>query len=207
MPSRMSGLRDLADKMELVCSLNHSPSRHVPPRLMIRGEEDKVRRFASRADFEIRYLLPFPVANMRRREDSQRTPPLGYRFERSMPTFLPPDGVEVLMHSRPGAPRYWSAQVAGGTVWSYAPEATSFWVCRALGLASARLGKGGELEAHRSFLPLSLARWLSSVSGISPGPIDDQYLNVASSRKLAERTLQIANNIVQPHSIAGGLND
>lgn len=207
MPSRMSGLEDLAGHTALVYSLNNSPSPHVPPRLMVRGTEHAIRDFASRAELEIRYLPPSPIAHVHRREDAQHIPPLGYRPERSMPTFMPPECVELLMHSRSGAPRYWSARTEGHQVWSYAPEAPSFWICRKLGLETTRLGKGAELEAHRSFLPLSIARWLSGASSISPGPINGQYLNVASSRQLAERTIEFVNVLPQPQSIIGGSHD
>lgn len=192
MPSRLSHLQQVALDLGLSTSLNPSPSPYLPARLMVRSNDHgKIDEFASAASLEASFLSSEPNAPIRRRDIEIREIRAGYVPRKAFPTFPPPEGVTLTMHQRPGAPSFWSAIVGDCTIWSYSPEAVSFWIQLALGGEVARLGSGSELEVVGSFLPLSTARWLALVSGTNPGPTaSGSYVNPAPSRSLAERVMQ-----------------
>jgi hypothetical protein len=192
MPSRLDRLQKVASDIGLSTSLNPSPSPFLPARLMVRSHEArKIDEFADAASLEIAFLGYRPNSPIRRRDVDNREVRAGYVLRKAYPTFPPPEGVTLSMHQRSGSPPFWSAVVADRSIWSYSPEAVSFWIQMALGEEIARLGSGSELEIISSFLPLSAARWLALVSGTNPGPnAQNTYVNPAPSRNLAERVLQ-----------------
>lgn len=192
MPSRLAQLNGFAIELGLSTSLNPSPSPYLPARLMVRSAEaEKIDEFAVAASLEIDFLSRDSNSPVRRRDIESREVRTGYVPRKAYPTFPVPDGVMLRMHQRPGSPSFWSAGVADHTIWSYSPEAVSFWIRMALGEEVARLGSGSELEIVGSFLPLSAARWLALVSGTNPGPgPKNSYVNPAPSRILAEKVLQ-----------------
>ena len=145
---------------------------------------------------------------MQRRDVESQEIRAGFATRRAFTTFPPPDGVALTMHHRADAPPYWSALIDDRTIWSYSPEAVSFWIRRALGKEVARLVNGAELEPVGAFLPLSLARWLAVVSGTNPGPRPpNTYVNLAPSRHLAERVLGVLDSLSSQQTPLGDEDD
>jgi hypothetical protein len=209
MPSRLVQLREVASSLGLSTSLNRSPSPYLPARLMVRSDDPStIDEFAAAAELQVRYLSSEPASPVRRRDVESREIRAGFATRRAFPTFPPPDGVALTMHYRADAPPYWSALIDDRTIWSYSPEAVSFWIRRALGKDVARLVSGAELEPVATFLPLSLARWLAVVSGTNPGPRQQNtYVNLAPSRHLAERVLGVLASLSSQQTSIGVEDD
>ena len=209
MPSKLERLEKLARDLGLSTSLNPSPSPYLPKRLMVRSATAaKIDEFAAAASLEVAFLSQWPNTQIRRRDVESREIRAGYQSRKAYPTFSPPEGATLSMHQRSGAPPFWSAVIGGHTIWSYSPEAVSFWIRMALGDEFARLGSGSELEVISSFLPLSVARWLALVSGTNPGPRPkSSYVNPAPSRTLAEKVLRELTSESSPQLMAGDRND
>jgi hypothetical protein len=209
MPSRLARLQELASSLGLSTSLNPSPSPYLPARLMVRCDDGvMIDEFAESASLQIEFLNSEPASPVQRRDVESREIRVGFKTRRAFPTFSPPDGVTLTMHQRPDAPPFWSASVGGRNIWSYSPEAASFWIRRASGCDVARLGSGAELQPVGAFLPLSLARWLAMVSGTNPGPTPrDSYVNLAPSRHLAERVLGVLTSISSQQLSLGEVDD
>jgi len=209
MPSRLVGLQEVASDLGLSTSLNASCSPYVPARLMVRSKDHKtIDEFAEAASLPVGFLAGVPNSPIPCRDIENREIRAGYVSRKAYPTFPPPDGVTLTMHQRSGAPPFWSATAEGRRIWSYSPEAVSFWVQRAFGGEVARLRDGSGLEASGSFLPLSTARWLALVSGTNPGPSSQgTYVNPAPSRNLAERVLLDLSKQSSPQLTSGDHDD
>ena len=209
MPSELARLQQAAFDLGLSTSLNPSPSPYLPARLMVRSyNPKKIDEFAVAASLPVSFLSSEPNSPIRRRDVENRDIRTGYVPRKAFPTFSPPEGVTLTMHQRSGAPPFWSAIVGDHTIWSYSPEAVSFWTQIALGGEVARPGSGSELEVVGSFLPLSTSRWLALVSGTNPGPNPQNiYVNPAPSRNLAERVLLALSKETSPQLASGGQGD
>jgi len=205
----LARLCERAETLGLSVSMNPSPSRFLPERLMVMSSEpNRIDEYAAAVGLEVRRLTSQPTSDVRMRDLERAEIVSGYVTRRAWPTFSPPAGVSLIAHHRADAPMFWSASFEGRSVWSYSPEAVSFWARRALGLEVARLGEGGDVEPEQSFLPLSIARWLAVVSGKNPGPRPDgRYVNPAASRNLAQRTIRIVESLSSKQIAPGERDD
>jgi hypothetical protein len=209
MPTRLAHLQEIASTLGLSTSLNRSPSPFLPARLMVRSSDpDRLDEFAARAGLKVTFLASGPSLDVPRRDVEFTELRMGYTTRRSFPTFTPPDGTVITMHQRSDAPQFWSAEIGSRRVWSYSPEAVSFWILRARSAGATRIGQGSELEASLAFLPLSIARWLSVVSGTNPGPRPSGcYVNSAPSRHLAERVFGLVEVLSSDQIKSGAESD
>lgn len=77
--------------------------------------------------------------------------------------------VSMVRARRPDAPDCWEAAVGGRRVWSYDPNTVRLWSCRLAGLEPVHVEERA-VFADRAFLPLPMARLLSTITGLRSGP-------------------------------------
>ena len=77
--------------------------------------------------------------------------------------------VSIVRTRRMDAPDYWEVTVGRSRVWSWDPNTARLWSCRLAGLEPVQI-QGRAVFADRAFLPLPMARLLSTISGLRSGP-------------------------------------
>jgi hypothetical protein len=103
-------------------------------------------------------------------------PPVNYA-ERSpagwMTALGTPAGIDAFHWFRRDSPDYWEVISDKARYWAYDPNSARLWASRIAGLPP--ITPAGEvILAQRAFVPLALARFLSTVTGLRSGPFAQQ---------------------------------
>ena len=153
----------------LLASTVESVSPYVPKSIAIRASDlAQLQRLSDRLRIPLVPVVSEPFATHESRDLFGSPPTLGYKSEGS----LDYDGIKVERCWRRGAPSYWSVHGPTTSTWSHFQDAALFWVQAMLGSDPVEIRTASTfVMTNNAYLPLTTARWLSSLGGPLAGPV------------------------------------
>ena len=112
--------------------------------------------------------------------------------------------VRVEYCTRRDLPDYWAVSKAGSRVWAYDLNTARSWAAALSGEEPVRAVGETDVEAAHAYLPLPLARLLSSVGAVLSGPTnfdDRSYRYCFPTHILRERVLAIVKRTYDPEKL------
>lgn len=167
LPSTRRRVLASAQKMHCLVSEQTGVSPLVPPILSLRAEApEHLEALGRQLDLP---LVPVPrQPPFLGSRDLTASPPLGYEpadFSRNLPG---PPGVEITRFWRPRAPQFWLVESDAYRTWLHHEHSALFWARMFVGAELVSLGDG-QLILEDAVMPLALATWLVTLSGVPPG--------------------------------------
>jgi len=197
-----------ADRAGVLVEDRRSVSSSVPQTVMLRAPDTEVLQAIGRAaGIEVKWLEQGFLRPATLPRGFRQPPPVGYEQEGSWSSWsLERNGGRpgpiVVKWSRPDRPSYWRVTSGAFDVWTYHPNHARLWACAAAGEAPFESIGDRELRVRHAYLPLPLARLVSTLGAALPGPdaaLGGVYRYVFVSDRLRALVLDALQSGFEPH--------
>jgi hypothetical protein len=146
-------------------------SPYVPRALLLYAEDiELLKQLADRHNLRYQFLRADPFAILSGRDLTDAIPS-GYSAQ-GMAVDLG-DGLPLQRWVRRGSPSFWTIESPAQRLWTHFFEAARFWGSILADVEPVISAGRNRLDYQNAYLPLSAARWVSSLGGVLPGPLEN----------------------------------
>ena len=206
-----SELSSLASRAGMTVASVPACSPYLPKMISVQADTlDQITGLAAHLRLPVHRLPADPFLTHDGRDLNNNPPKVGYQVE---PAEVVGDTVEVARVWQRGAPSFWTIRTTEFATWSHFVEAVHFWARTLAGTLDVEMRGLTEFTIGSTRLPLTAARWLSTVGGSRSGPTgprsDDPYVYSAPTAALRTRFLDglqrfQLDNVISMHGRSKG---